>query len=195
MCQFYCCVMLMRIVQAEVVIGQCGCNETMVEQVGKQICSQHKKAAMSSPHSMQNLTSHLNPIDQTVMGLATVLPKGDRGDVGRPGRQGITGPPVTIEEAMHPSSSPHLHVAFQGAQGPSGGPGAMGVKGETGLQGERGPRGPEGLQAWLSITTNHIFLIPRARREKGERMERPARTELLDFPDLLAHLALQGDMM
>ena len=37
MCQFYCCVMLMRIVQAEVVIGQCGCNETMVEQVGKQI--------------------------------------------------------------------------------------------------------------------------------------------------------------
>ena len=47
MCQFYCCVMLMRIVQAEVVIGQCGCNETMVEQVGKQICSQHKKAAMS----------------------------------------------------------------------------------------------------------------------------------------------------
>ena len=39
--------MLMRIVQAEVVIGQCGCNETMVEQVGKQICSHHKKAAMS----------------------------------------------------------------------------------------------------------------------------------------------------
>ena len=146
-------------------------------------------------HSLQNLISHLNPIDQTVMGLATVLPKGDRGDVGRPGRQGITGPPVTIEEAMHQSSSLHLHVEFQGAQGPSGGPGAMGVKGETGLQGERGPRGPEGLQAWLSITSNHIFLIPRARREKGERMERPARTELLDFPDLLDHLALQGDMM
>ena len=71
----------------------------------------------------------------------------------------------------------------------------MGVKGETGLQGERGPRGPEGLQAWLSITSNHIFLILRARREKGERMEWPARTELLDFPDLLDHLALQGDMM
>ena len=33
---------------------------------------------------------------QTVMGLATVLPKGDRGEVGRPGRQGITGPPVMI---------------------------------------------------------------------------------------------------
>merc|ERR1719175_359064 len=45
-----------RLSQAEVVIGQCGCNETMVE--------------------------------QTVMGLATVLPKGDRGEVGRPGRQG-----------------------------------------------------------------------------------------------------------
>ena len=84
---------------------------------------------------------------QTVMGLATVLPKGDRGEVGRPGRQGITGPPVIIEEKTHPI--PSLHLEPQGPHGPSGGPGAMGLKGEAGMQGERGPRGPEGLQVGL----------------------------------------------
>ena len=83
---------------------------------------------------------------QTVMGLATVLPKGDRGEVGRPGRQGITGPPVT---KTHPIQS--LHLETQGPSGPSGGPGAMGLKGEAGTQGERGPRGPEGLQVGLAF--------------------------------------------
>ena len=81
------------------------------------------------------------------MGLATVLPKGDRGEVGRPGRQGITGPPV--KETYKNQS---LHLGTQGPSGPSGGPGAMGLKGETGMQGERGPRGPEGLQVGLNFS-------------------------------------------
>ena len=127
---------------------------------------------------------------QTVMGLATVLPKGDRGEVGRPGRQGITGPPV--KETYKNQS---LHLGTQGPSGPSGGPGAMGLKGETGMQGERGPRGPEGLQVGLIFSSIfHPSFASRARREKGGRMERLARTELLDFLDLLAHLALPEDM-
>ena len=44
------------------------------------------------------------------MGLATVLPKGDRGEVGRPGRQGITGPPVKSR-----SFSPQLEMSYSRA--------------------------------------------------------------------------------
>ena len=41
----------------------------------------------------------------------------------------------------------------------------------------------------------HYTTLCRARREREEGMEVPARMELLDFPDLLGRLALQGDMM
>ena len=41
----------------------------------------------------------------------------------------------------------------------------------------------------------HCTTLCRARRERVEGMELPARMELLDFPDLLARPALQGDMM
>ena len=41
----------------------------------------------------------------------------------------------------------------------------------------------------------HYTTLCRARRERVEGMEVPARMELLDFPDLLARPALQGDMM
>ena len=44
-------------------IGECGCNETMVEQV--------------------------------VVGLADVLPAGDKGETGRPGKPGLTGAAVS----------------------------------------------------------------------------------------------------
>ena len=41
----------------------------------------------------------------------------------------------------------------------------------------------------------HYTTLCRAKRERVEGMEVLARMELLDFPDLLARLALQGDMM
>ena len=85
--------LIIRMCQAEVVIGQCGCNETMVEQV------RHKFEYTITKRSpiVTNFTIISTSL-QTVMGLATVLPKGDRGEVGRPGRQGVTGPPVIIEK-------------------------------------------------------------------------------------------------
>ena len=58
--------------KAQVVIGECGCNETMVEHV--------------------------------VMGLADILPAGDKGETGRPGKPGLTGNTVSGQykvERMH----------------------------------------------------------------------------------------------
>lgn len=56
------------VTKAQVVIGECGCNETMVEQV--------------------------------VVGLADVLPAGDKGDTGRPGKPGLTGNAVSKEVTL-----------------------------------------------------------------------------------------------
>ena len=68
--------------------GQCGCNESLVEEV--------------------------------IMSLASVLPKGDRGQVGIPGKPGLTG--------------------ATGPRGASGDIGAPGTKGERGERGETGHR-------------------------------------------------------
>ena len=82
-------------------------------------------------------------VEGVVMGLAEVLPKGERGQVswaragvgvtsdpplqvGLPGQPGLTGP--------------------AGPRGEAGGAGAMGAKGERGERGEAGPRGGAGLQ-------------------------------------------------
>jgi len=80
--------------KAQVVIGECGCNETMVEHV--------------------------------VMGLADILPAGDKGETGRPGKPGLTG--------------------NTGQRGSSGEVGPPGPKGERGQRGESGLRGREGIQ-------------------------------------------------
>ena len=80
-------------------------------------------------------------VEGVVMGLAEVLPKGERGQVswagagvtsdlllqvGLPGQPGLTGP--------------------AGPRGEAGGAGATGAKGERGERGEAGPRGGAGLQ-------------------------------------------------
>ena len=80
--------------EAQVVIGECGCNETMVEEV--------------------------------VVSLAEVLPKGDKGEVGLSGKPGLTGP--------------------GGPRGAGGAAGPPGAKGERGGRGEQGDRGREGIQ-------------------------------------------------
>ena len=86
-------------------------------------------------------------VEGVIMGLASVLPKGDRGQVGIPGKPGLTG--------------------ATGPRGASGNIGAPGAKGERGERGETGHRSGDkrGVRTFKTIFS--FSWLQRSRRNPG----------------------------
>lgn len=93
-------------------------------------------------------------VEGVIMSLASVLPKGDRGQVGIPGKPGLTG--------------------ATGPRGASGDIGAPGAKGERGERGETGHRSAE-----TDGECPHVFFSAEVARESRVRKARQVVTGVL----------------
>ena len=105
-------------------------------------------------------------VEGVIMSLASVLPKGDRGQVGIPGKPGLTG--------------------ATGPRGTQGDIGAPGGKGERGERGETGHR--SAANRWKILTFLYFLLVMSAEVTRESRV-RKAR---LAVTGRLASMAEQG---
>ena len=123
--------------EAQVVIGECGCNETMVEEVIVSLADvlpKGDKGEVGSP-GKSGLTGSSGPRGP---GGATGAPgvKGERGGRGEQGERGREG--------------------IQGDKGEAGRDGAPGLDGRAGLP---GPPGPPGFMNGYDVSVRNVLFV------------------------------------
>ena len=123
--------------EAQVVIGECGCNETMVEEVIVSLADvlpKGDKGEVGSP-GKPGLTGSSGP----------------RGPGGAPGAPGVKG-----ERGERGEEGERGREGIQGDKGEAGRDGAPGMDGRAGLP---GPPGPPGFMNGYDVSVRNVVLL------------------------------------